>query len=162
MHKESHQQIQAALQELEQILGLPSGKLKLEPPLEAPHKPPTLPKGKMAVYIFTYKECFLKIGKAGPNSNARYSSQHYNMDSSRSNLAKSLVNDLPNEKWEGLTSDNVSSWIKDKTTRYNILMEESPKLLLLNLLEAFLHYRLEPEFEGAQANKQFEFIAKCK
>ena len=45
--------------------------------LRAPHHPPSrLPVGKAAVYVFCYDGRALKIGKAGPNSSARYTSQH--------------------------------------------------------------------------------------
>jgi predicted dehydrogenase len=41
--------------------------------LTAPHRPPSrLPVGKMAVYVFRYKDAVLKVGKAGPKSAARY------------------------------------------------------------------------------------------
>lgn len=60
--------------------------------LPAPHKSPTkLPTGKMAVYIFVYGDIVLKVGKVGPKSNARYTSQHYT-GSAPSTLAKSLIN----------------------------------------------------------------------
>jgi len=60
--------------------------------LPMPHKPPSsLPKGKMAVYVFSDKDWVLKVGQVGWNSKARYTSQHYNAASSNSNLAKSLL-----------------------------------------------------------------------
>lgn len=62
--------------------------------LPAPHRPPTrLPAGKMAVYGFWGNGCWLKIGKAGPNSNPRYTLQHYNAGSAQSTLAASLKDD---------------------------------------------------------------------
>jgi hypothetical protein len=60
--------------------------------LSAPHKPPSsLPKGKMAVYVCFWKGEYLKVGKVGPNSQARYISQHYNPSSSNSNLSESII-----------------------------------------------------------------------
>ena len=57
--------------------------------LRAPHKPPArLPNGQMAVYVFTFNDECLRVGKVGPKSEARYVSQHYNPKSSKSNLAK--------------------------------------------------------------------------
>jgi len=39
----------------------------------APHVPPkSLPLGKMAVYVFSFGQHVLKVGKVGPNSAARY------------------------------------------------------------------------------------------
>ncbi len=59
--------------------------------LPAPHKAPTmLPAGKMAVYAFFVDGVALKVGKVGPNSQARYTSQHYNMGSALSTLAASI------------------------------------------------------------------------
>lgn len=50
--------------------------------LPAPHDSPSrLPSGKTAVYVFVFNGQALKVGKAGPNSNARYTSQHYNASS---------------------------------------------------------------------------------
>src|SRR5438093_12719636 len=60
--------------------------------LPAPHKAPSsLPRGKMAVYVFEWKNQCLKVGKVGPNSQARYTSKHYGPSSSNSNLAQSVL-----------------------------------------------------------------------
>lgn len=62
--------------------------------LPAPHAPPTrLPAGQMAVYVFTYGRDVLKVGKVGPKSQARYTSQHYNPGSAQSTLAASMIAD---------------------------------------------------------------------
>ena len=114
--------------------------------LKPPHIPPKrLPTGKAAVYLFFYDDSCLKVGKVGPNSNARYTSQHYNPASSRSNLAKSL---LRSQKVEGIEEATVGDWIKQHTTRVNILVDTETGPLVRNLLEAFLQCRLSPEFEG--------------
>ena len=64
------------------------GQIKMQPDairvetLKMPHRaPPSLPKGKMAVYVFSDKERVLKVGQAGPKSQARYTSQHYKVGS---------------------------------------------------------------------------------
>jgi hypothetical protein len=44
----------------------------------------------MAVYCFFLDGRALKIGIAGPNSDARFRSQHYNLNSARSTLAGSI------------------------------------------------------------------------
>jgi hypothetical protein len=69
---------------------LPKNRLNFEL-LSAPHKPSALPKGKMAVYVFSWNGQCLKVGKVGPNSSPRYLSQHYSSKSSKSNLAKSCM-----------------------------------------------------------------------
>ncbi len=55
--------------------------------LSKPHLPPSIfPQEKMAVYVFLWGDLCLKVGKIGPRSKARYTSQHYNPKSSNSNL----------------------------------------------------------------------------
>lgn len=116
----------------------------------APHRqPPTLPKGMMAVYGFWWNGEWLKIGKAGPNSNARYTSQHYNPRSSRSNLAHSLETDEKMVGVPGFDPSNPGIWIKSATSRVNILLPSERGTGLLALLEAFMHVRLRPRYEGS-------------
>jgi hypothetical protein len=128
--------------------------------LGVPHTATNLRKGTVAAYIFLLGDRCLKVGKAGPNSNARFLSQHYNPASSRSNLATSILNNK--ERVAGLAPPNlreaigtlddstISQWIKDNTTRINFFMPAKPTnaAFVLNLLEAFLQCRLCPEFEG--------------
>jgi len=112
-----------------------------------PHSPTSLPEGKMAVYTFFYKNECLKIGKAGPNSNARYLSQHYNPKSSQSNLAKSLLAD---EKFPVKTfnEENIGDWIKQNIRRINILVDKDLNIYILNLIEAFAQLYFHPRYEG--------------
>jgi len=116
--------------------------------LDAPHHPPArLPKGKMAVYMFFYQKNCLKVGKVGPNSNARYVSQHYHANSSNSNLAKSLLNNT--SKLNSLDIDErISTWIKQNTSRVNVLLDARADYPTLNLLEAYMQCRFKPLFEG--------------
>lgn len=114
--------------------------------LPAPHNPPSkIPSGKMAVYIFMLGEEILKVGKAGPKSQARYTYQHYNPKSSNNNLAKSLLNDIKNYN---VNEHDVGDWIKRKTDRINILLDKNIGMPVLTLLESFLQCRLKPRFEG--------------
>jgi len=143
---------ETALRDFEQVsklarreFDLTSIKIQLLP---APHKPPSLPVGFIAVYSFFFNEQCLKVGKVGANSQARYLSQHYIAKSSRSNLARSLV---ASESWttkHQISEMNVGSWIKTNTSRINLVMPEMIGLDVLALLEAFLHCRWAPEFEG--------------
>jgi len=119
--------------------------------LQAPHQSPTsLPKGKIGIYIFKEGENYLKVGKVGPKSNARYTSHHYNPKSAKSNLAASLLSDKETVECYTLTQDNIGAWIKENTTRINLLMDETLGSCTLSLLESFLHCRLDPKFEGHQ------------
>jgi hypothetical protein len=120
--------------------------------LPKPHKPPSsLPRGKMAVYSFFHDEKCLKVGKVGAKSQARYVSQHYLPNSSMSNLAKSLINSVTWSGQHSLEEASVGPWIKTYTDRINFILPESAGLEVLSLLEAFLHCRWKPEFEGKSA-----------
>ena len=117
--------------------------------LPAPHRPPVrLPGGTMAVYAFHDGAGWLKIGRVGPASAARYTSQHYNPDSSRSNLARSLRADPALSSVPEFSFAAPGDWIKAHTHRVNILLLSSRSGDLLVLLEAFLHARLRPRYEG--------------
>lgn len=89
----------------------------------------------------------MKIGKAGPKSNARYTSQHYSPGSSRSNFALSLEKDSPTSEILDFGSDSAGDWIRSNTNRVSILLDAKHGILLLSFLEAFLHLRFRPEFE---------------
>ena len=112
-----------------------------------PHTPATLKRGTMGIYTFLYNDEFLKIGKAGPNSNARFSNQHYLPRSSQSNLSKSILKD-PSMQDLGITEDNVGDWIKKNTRRIDVLIDASLGIFTLELIEAAFHYRYEPRYEG--------------
>lgn len=116
---------------------------------DAPHRPPSsLPVGRMAVYGFCHEDKWLKIGKAGARSQARYTSQHYNPASARSTLAASLVADPTMASVAGFGAEKPGDWIKTNCCRVNILLPDSYHKAVLSLLEAFLHVRLAPRYEG--------------
>jgi hypothetical protein len=116
--------------------------------LPAPHKQPSnLPNGKMGVYGFWWNNKWLKIGKVGPNSAARYISQHYT-GSAMSTLSGSLLNDEKMKSVVDFDIQNLGEWIKRSTCRVNILLPENHPKTLLSLMEAFLHARLNPRYEG--------------
>lgn len=83
------------------LLGKDPVAVEIEPQI-AMHQPPSLCSGKCAAYVFSLSDDYgapapagphrvLKVGRVGPNSNARFQSQHYSPRSSRSNLANSLL-----------------------------------------------------------------------
>lgn len=124
-----------------------------------PHThPSSLPKGRMAVYMFFFDDVCLKVGKVGPNSQARYTSQHYNPRSSNSNLSKSILKSKRelaakvNQQFKtsifSITEDTVGTWIEQNTSRVNILINREKGKQMLSLLEIFLQCRLKPFFEG--------------
>lgn len=127
---------------------LHEGALKVKS-LPAPHEQPTtLPKGNFAVYVFEWTGRCLKVGKVGPKSHARYTSQHYNPASSNSNLAKSILAARNQLCIEGIDESNVGKWIMENTDRFNFLLDSAVGMPVLTLLESFLQCRLRPEFEG--------------
>lgn len=112
-----------------------------------PHKPAGLPTGKMGIYTFIYQGQFLKVGKAGPSSDARFRSQHYKPMGSQSNLAKSILNDCDFSHLH-ISIDTVGEWIKQNTRRVDIIMAASLGIFMLNFIEAFLHLKFQPKYEG--------------
>ena len=125
-------------------------KIEESPPPHA--KPKTLPAGLVAVYMFKYGDKFLKIGKAGPKSVARYCSQHYGVNAP-STLAKSLIQHQARLNLSGLEEANIGNWICRNTTRINVLFSANHGPAALSLLESFLHCRLNPMFEGFESQK---------
>lgn len=112
-----------------------------------PHLPKSLMPGKMGVYVFIYGDQFLKIGKAGPMSKARFLSHHYNPHSSLSNLAASILMDMEMALL-GITGNTVGSWIKTNCRRIDIFLDISLGYFTLELVEAILHYKYKPKYEG--------------
>ncbi|MGX8797709.1 hypothetical protein ACR6HW_16855 [Fusibacter sp. JL298sf-3] len=94
----------------------------------------------------------MKIGKAGPSSNARFLSQHYNPKSARSTLAASILADEKMQN-KGINETNVGDWIKKNCRRIDILLDVNLGIFTLELIEAALHYRYEPIYEGFSAQR---------
>lgn len=90
----------------------------------------------MGIYTFIYQEKFLKVGKAGPNSDARFRSQHYKPMGSQSNLAKSILNDGEFSHLH-ISMETVGEWIKHNTRRINLFIDASLGIFVLNFIEAF-------------------------
>ena len=113
--------------------------------LMMPHRPPrNLPKGKMAVYVFSDKERVLKVGRVTSGSQPRYTSQHYNAGSAPSTLAASILKDEDVVQRYGLNKRNVSGWIKKNTDRVNFILDTDIGMWGLMLLEVFIQCRLQP------------------
>ena len=116
-----------------------------------PHKSGGLPKGKMGVYTFWYNGQFLKIGKAGPNSDARFRSQHYGFNA-QSTLAGSIMSDVEMSEL-GITETNIGDWIRNNCRRIDILIDTSAGIFALELVEGILHYVYEPKYEGFRGQR---------
>lgn len=124
----------------------------------APHSPPrSLPNAKQAVYCFFLQERCLKVGKVGPRNNTRFVYHHYGCHST-SSLPKSIlankkkVLDLlgshAHAELQTLDEQTIGPWVKQHTSRLNLLLPASVGPHVLTLVEAFLHVRLQPLFEG--------------
>ena len=114
-----------------------------------PHEPPKhLPGNRMAVYVFFLNGQALKVGKVGPKSNARYTSQHYLPGSAKSNLARSILLNPARIGAVNVDSVSVGNWIKQNTDRVNLLLPAVMGDSMLSLLESFLQVRWKPLFEG--------------
>lgn len=118
----------------------------------APHVPPSLRRGKMAVYVFFCRGECLKVGKAGPRSGARCTTQHYRPNSSRSNLAKSLLGARAEMGLPEFSTSEVGAWIRENADRYNFLLDAECGIQALTLLEVFLQCRLNQGSRASPAN----------
>jgi len=126
--------------------------------LPAPHKRPSaLPDNSQAVYAFLLSGHCLKVGKAGPKTQARFTSQHYGMNAP-STLARSILSHrkrvaalLPRGRQhevDALDEESIGVWIERNTTRFHVFLPTRVGALALSLLEAFIQCRLRPLFEG--------------
>ena len=126
--------------------------------LPAPHRRPSnLPAGLQAVYAFLVADRCLKVGKAGPKTAARFTSQHYGMNAP-STLAKSILGNRQllasvvvverRCEVERLDEATVGAWIERNTSRVHLFLPAPLGALPLALLETFVQCRLNPLFEG--------------
>ncbi len=135
-------------------LGLPGWPATLNAEyLSAPHKPKPLRSGHGAVYIFALADAntsdagsgrALKVGRVGPNSNARFQSQHYSPASSRSNLANSILGYPALWSWLGidqLDTSTVRDWMLTHLDRANVYVPASSAELIPQL-EMYVRARL--------------------
>ena len=152
MEEDWRKQIAAALDDFLQVAKLagedvaaPIWTVDFRP---APHRSSGLPKGMMAIYAFWGDGAWLKIGKVGANSDARFRSQHYLPGSARSTLAGSILADGELSARCAIDPVGCGDWIRANTHRCNVLLPATYPKSLLSLLEAFLHHRLNPRYEG--------------
>lgn len=112
------------------------------------HIPEALPNGFSAIYIFKWNNIYLKVGKVNSNSNARYQYHHYSPESSNSNLSRSLLSDPEFNTILGNTSPGV--WIKENTTRFNILIPSDLGKNIVHFSEAFFILKCNSKFENTR------------
>jgi len=140
------------------LAGLTIGASEIETQvLLAPHVRTGLPSGKAAVYVFLHGNTCLKVGKVGPNSDARFRSQHYLPEGAKSNLAKSLCLDFMSEQAVcrffaaeirgNFRAELVADWMLTNLSRVHFFLDANAPKGALRLLEVFLQCRLNPIFE---------------
>ena len=113
------------------------------------HIPQSLPINFAAVYIFKWNDSYLKVGKVNSKSNARYQSQHYNPESSRSNLARTIRNE---PQFQALLGDLIPGiWLKTNVERFNILIPARLGKKFVHFTEAFFILKCQPMFENVRA-----------
>ncbi len=126
------------------------------------HQPSTLKNDEKGVYVFLYGNYCFKVGKAGNKSQARWNSHHYNLDeSTASTFPKSIVKDIErfksffpaikHQEIEQLNKDTMKSWIQNNISRIEFKISSDESDFALNFLEAFIQFRLMPEYEGKDA-----------
>lgn len=120
--------------------------------IDMPHQPKTLPHQMMGIYTYWYNGEFLKIGKAGLNSNARFLSQYYNPRSARSTLTASILQD-DRMQGIGINESNIGQWIRNNCRRIDILLDSDLGIFSLELIKESLHYKYEPVYEGFIAQR---------
>lgn len=113
-----------------------------------PHKPPGGLNGHGAVYAYYWPErgAFLKVGKAGAKSSQRYQYHHYGP-----NAGSTLFKDLKKEcDILGIPCEEkrLKSWMYAHLARADVLLAPGYDPQVLALLEAFLHLRWRPRYEG--------------
>ncbi|UUZ58704.1 hypothetical protein [Nocardioides sp. B-3] len=134
-------------------LGLPGWPAKFDVEyLAAPHKPKALRPGHGAIYVFALADDVtseagrgrvLKVGRVGPNSNARFQSQHYSPASSRSNLANSIPGYPALWSWLGIDdmdSSTIREWMLTHLDRANVYVP-SASAELIPQLEMYVRAR---------------------
>lgn len=127
--------------------------------IRAPHRQKGLAAGFGAVYAFALSSAssapagagaVLKVGKAGPNSDARFRSQHYTL-SAGSTLAKSLLGHPVLWPWLGIASldaGTVKEWMLTNLDRWHIWVPAGAPSVL-SALEVYARARMGSVFEGS-------------
>lgn len=127
--------------------------------LPAPHRQAALWPGFGAVYAFALSArttsaagagMVLKVGKVGPNSDARFRSQHYTT-SGRSTLARSLLAHRILWPWLGISElddASVKQWMLSNLGRMHIYVPAGSPLVI-TALEMYVRARIGSVFEGS-------------
>jgi hypothetical protein len=76
--------------------------------IPAPHNPNPLPNGAIGIYIFEVDSIFLKVGKTGTKTTARFNSNHYTRNGGSSTLFNRILSNK--EVLESKLTDLISQF----------------------------------------------------
>ena len=108
-------------------------------------RPRLLREGERAVYAFFQDETWLRIGQTSYSQ--RFTSQHYGTRRAKSSFAIDIWRNKEEFGYRGREED-IGEWIFANFGRANIILPAQWPATVAPLLEAYLHYRLNPRFEG--------------
>ena len=108
-------------------------------------RPRPLRDGERAVYAFFKGRTWLRIGQTGYSQ--RFTSHHYGTKRAKSTFAKDIWNNRGEFGFCGREED-IGDWFFTNIGRANIIMPSHWPNTVSLLLEAYLHYCLNPRFEG--------------
>lgn len=114
-------------------------------------RPRPLREGQRGVYAFFQGACWLRIGQTGYSP--RFTSQHYGTKRAGSTLAKDIWSNRQEFGFKG-SEEQVDEWIFANIGRADIVLPAHWPGSVATLLEAYLHYRLSPRFEGRRPREQ--------
>jgi len=121
------------------------------------HKASALKKNQEGVYVFLNDWYCLKVGKAGKKSQPRWTSHHYTLnDKIPSSLPKSFrKNEVKFKKAFNNTQDmstlrkeTIREFVEKNTDRIEFVLSDQKDHRAVNLLEAYVQFKLNPLYEG--------------
>lgn len=111
-----------------------------------PHaRPKPLRDKQRVVYAFFQGTTWLRIGQT--SYSPRSTSQHYGTRRAGSTLAKDIWTNKEDFGFVG-NEEDIDAWIFSNVGRADIVLPAHWPAPVASLLEAYLHYRLNPRFEG--------------
>lgn len=114
-------------------------------------RPRPLHGGVSAVYAFFQGNIWLRIGHA--SYPGRFTSQHYGIKRSGSSFAEDMWANREEFGFNGPASE-IGEWIQANFGRANVILPPQWPKTVSPLLEAYLHYRLNPRFEGPRRDQR--------
>ena len=108
-------------------------------------RPRQLRHGERGVYAFFQGHTWLRIGQTVYPQ--RFTSQHYGTRRANSTSAKDIWTNKEEFGYDG-PEEEIGEWIFETFGRANLILPARWPATISPLLEAYLHHRLHPRFEG--------------